>query len=90
MNTWEIAILKSINSLGGEASLQEIYKEIPNFKELTEKHLRPLVSANDRIAYEQSVRSFISNLKEAGELKSIQRQRGRYSLTEKGLKRISV
>ena len=28
MNVWEIAILKSIKSLGGEAGLQQIYKRL--------------------------------------------------------------
>ena len=32
MNRWEIAILKSIKSLGGEAKNQQIYKELLNFK----------------------------------------------------------
>ena len=42
MNVWEIAILKSIKSLGGEAKLQEIYERLrlPDFKQLTEKALR--------------------------------------------------
>jgi len=40
MNVWEIAILKSIKSLGGEAGLKEIYERLPDFKQLTEKALR--------------------------------------------------
>jgi len=40
MNVWEIAILKSIKSLGGEANLQKIYERLPDFIQLTEEAKR--------------------------------------------------
>ncbi len=88
MNRWEIAILKSMKSLGGKAKNQQIYKELLNFKRflnITERHLR---ITHGRSAYKHEVRSNIANLKQAGELKWI--SRGRYSLTEKGIERIET
>ncbi len=91
MNRWEIAILKSIESLGGEAKNQQIYKELLSFKKflnMTEKHLRK--SKHGRYpAYQDGVRSNLSNLRQAGELKRISRGQP-YSLTEKGIKRIEI
>ena len=88
MNHWEIAILKSIKSIGGEAKNQQIYKELLSFKKflnLTKRHLRITYG---RPAYKHDVRSNIANLKQAGELKWI--SRGCYSLTEKGIERIET
>lgn len=88
MNRWEIAILKSIKSLGGEAENKQIYKELFNFKsflKMTKKHLRITYG---RPAYRHQVRSHIANLQQAGEL--IRISRGRYSLTEKGMRRIDI
>jgi len=87
MNVWEIAILKSINLLGGEAGLQQIYNKLADFIQLTEEHLRK-TKWGGRPAYQHQVRSHITNLCQAGELARI--SRGRYSLTKKGLRRINI
>jgi len=87
VNVWEIAILKSIKSLGGEAELQQIYERLRSFIQLTEKDLRS-TEWGGRPAYQHQVRSHITNLCQSGELCRV--SRGRYSLTEKGKKRISV
>ena len=41
MINWEMHIYQSIEALGGEADLQDIYEEISNRIDLTETHLRP-------------------------------------------------
>ena len=82
---WEIAILESIKSLGGEARLQQIYKRLPDFKHVTEEHLRITYG---RPAYQHQARRHITNLRRAGELIWI--SRGRYFLTEKGMKRADI
>ena len=87
MNVWETAILKTINSLGGEAGLQQIYERLTIFIKLTEKDLRK-TEWGGRPAYQHQVRSHITNLCQAGELGRV--SRGRYSLTEKGQGRIGV
>jgi len=51
MEHWEMTIYQSIESLGGEACLQEIYKEIHNHKELTERALR-ITKWGERPAYQ--------------------------------------
>ena len=88
MNVWEIAILKSIKSLGGEAELQQIYKELPVFIKLNEKNKRE--SKYGRYtAYQDDVRKHIANLwHKKGELTRIAKRR--YSLTKKGIKRIEI
>lgn len=88
MNRWEIAILESIESLGGEAKNQQIYKELLNFKKflnMTDWHLR---ITYERSAYKHQVRSNIADLWQAGELIKI--SRGCYHLTEKGIKRLEA
>ena len=40
MKYWEEVIYRSIESLGGEADLQEIYEKLPDFIDLTERHLK--------------------------------------------------
>jgi len=86
MNVWEIAILKSIKSLGGEAQSLQICEIFSNYfeEQLTKKHLRITYG---RLTYYHHVRKRISILwRKKGELKKI--SWGRYSLTEKGIKRI--
>jgi hypothetical protein len=85
MNIWEVAILTCINSLHGEADLQEIYKHIGNFIILEKRHLEE-TRYGGRPAYQHQVRSHITNLCQAGDL--IRISIGRYSLTKKGQKRI--
>lgn len=79
MEHWEMAIYQSIESLGGEADLQEIYEEIPNHKDLTEKALR-ITKWGERPAYHHTVRSYISNMCQSGLLHKT--SRGRYKITE--------
>jgi hypothetical protein len=85
MNVWEIAILKCIEALGGNAALQHIYGALGKFKQLSPTHLKATIHGG-RPAYQHQVRSHISNLCASGEL--VRMSRGNYSLTEKGRKRI--
>jgi len=79
---WEYSILQCINSLGGKADLQKIYKTIPDFIELTEEHWKETYR---RPAYQHQIRSHITNLCQAEDL--IRESRGYYSITKKGLQR---
>lgn len=83
-----VAILKSIESLGGKAKNQQIYKELSNFRQLTEEHLRK--SKHGKYpAYQDGVRFNLSDLRQAGELKRISKGQP-YCLTKKGTKRIEI
>ena len=88
MNVWEIAILKTIKSLGGEAELQEIYERLPDFKQLTEKAKKIIPKYGKIPSYHNWVRGHIRNLCKKDELEWI--SMGRYSLSEKGIKRIDI
>ena len=79
---WEVGILKCFESAGKEADLQRVYKSIPDFIQLTEEHLK---EKYNQPAYHHQVRSHIWNLCRSGDL--IQKNRGRYALTQKGLAR---
>ena len=79
MEDWEMIIYQSIEALGGEADLHDIYEEIGNRKVLTEKHLRT-TKWGGRPAYQHLVRSYISNMCQAGLLTKT--SRGRYKLAE--------
>jgi len=79
MEYWEMIIYQSIESMGGEADLQGIYKEIPNRMDLTESHLR-ITKWGERPAYHHIVRSYISNMCQSGLLHRT--SRGRYKITE--------
>jgi hypothetical protein len=87
LNTWELAILKSIASAGGTANTKSIYKSLESgeFIELTEEHLRA-TRWEGRPAYQHQVRSHLTNLVQAGDLRRI--AKGVYQLTEQGLRRI--
>ncbi len=88
MNCWEIAILKSIKSLGEEAQSVQICEIFSNYfeEQLTEKLLRITYK---KPTYYHHVRKRISILwHRKDELKWI--SRGRYSLTKKGIKRIDI
>lgn len=61
VDSWEIVILQSIKMLGGEARLQQIYKTVSQFKNLTEDHLRE-TEWGSRKAYQHIIRSYASNL----------------------------
>ena len=75
MQSWRLAILQTIESLGGQASLQEIYAQIPNFKPLTEKDL---TEWGHQPMYHHYIRNIIAKLCKSGELIHI--SRGFYSL----------
>ncbi len=78
MQYWEMVIYQSIEALGGEADLQDIYEEIRNRKDLTERHLR-ITKWGERPAYQHLVRSYISNMCDSGLLHRT--SRGRYKVT---------
>ena len=79
MEYWEMSIYQSIESLGGESDLQEIYVEIPNHIDLTERHLR-ITKWGERPAYHRVIRSYISNMCQSGLLQRV--SRGRYKIVE--------
>lgn len=79
---WEVAILKCFESVGGEADLQRVYKCIPDFVQLTKEHYKEQFGVP---AYHNQVRSHIEKLQGSGDL--IQKDRGRYALTQQGLAR---
>jgi restriction endonuclease Mrr len=81
---WEYSIFQCIDALGGKANLQEIYKKITDFIELTEEHLK---ESYERPAYQHQIRSHITNMCQSGELTKI--SRGCYSLTKKGREKLS-
>jgi len=87
MNVWEEAILRCINSFKGEADLQQIYRHIGSFIDLTQEHWKT-TQWGGRSAYEHQIRSHVSNLCQAGDLIKI--SRGRYQLTEDGKRRIGA
>jgi hypothetical protein len=82
---WEIAILMGVKDIGKEAMLQQIYRKIGNYIELSPKHIEG-IQYGGRPVFQHEIRSFISNLCESGCL--IRLDRGLYSITEKCEKRI--
>lgn len=58
---WEQMLLHAIESLGGEAHLQDIYSWIEENAPLTSEHLRS-TRHGGRPAYQHQVRSHLSNL----------------------------
>ena len=79
MKYWEGVIYHTIESLGGEADLREIYSKLSDFIELTERHLRT-TTWGGRPAYHHIVRSYISNMCQSGLL--YRTSRGHYKITE--------
>ena len=67
MKYWEEAIYRSIESLGGEADLQGIYKSLLDKGALTEYEKRE-TRWGGRPAYHHVVRSYISNMCQSGSL----------------------
>lgn len=88
MNSWEIAILMTIKSLGGEAGLQQIYRRLPDFKPLDEKALRINPKYGKRPLYHHWVRSHIKDLCQKDDLEKT--SRAYYSLTDKGMRRLKL
>ena len=87
MNVWELAVLRSVDLLGGEGDLQDIYRTLPRFIQLTPDHLAP-TKWGGRPAYQHQVRSHVANLCQAGDL--ARKARGRYALTPIGRQRIRL
>ena len=79
MKYWEGVIYRAIESLGGEADLQEIYRKLPDLIDLTEEHLRT-TKWGRRPAYEHIVRSYIPNMCQSKLLRWV--SRGRYRIIE--------
>jgi len=79
MKDWGWVIYHTMESLGGEADLQEIYRKLPDFIDLTERHLR-LTKWGGRPAYHHIVRSYISNMCQDELLQWI--SRGRYKIVK--------
>jgi predicted RNase H-like HicB family nuclease len=84
---WSEGILEAINSLGNEASLQEIYGTLKEHFSLDQAYLRP-TRHGGRPAYQHEVRSLVSNLVEDGYLERV--GRARYRLTGSGLTRLEA
>jgi predicted RNase H-like HicB family nuclease len=87
MKEWSEAILEAINSLGNEASLQNIYATVEEHFPLGDAHLRA-TRHGERPAYQHEIRSFVSNLVQEGQLERI--GRGRYRLTRMGATRLKA
>ncbi len=62
---WERLVVSAIESLGGEAHLQDIYSWLVECAQLTDKHLRS-TQHGGRPAYQHQVRSHLSNLCQRG------------------------
>ena len=77
MKFWEEAIYKSIESLGGEADLQEIYRSLLDRGTLSEWEQRE-TRWGSRPAYHHIVRSYIHNMCQSGLLCRV--ARGRYKI----------
>ncbi len=79
MRAWELAILKSVQDLGGTARSVDICKRTSAFI-----HLNPpaLKVTHGRPAYYHAVRSYLSNLQQAGYM--TRAGRGLYRLTPRG------
>ena len=69
MKYWEEMIYRSIESMGGEADLQEIYQKLPDIIALTEKELGA-TRWGGRPAYYHTVRSYCYASIEVGHLAS--------------------
>ena len=89
MNVWELTILRIIESLGGTAGLQQVFRSLESgsFMALTEDHLRE-TKWQQRPAYQHQVRKHASNLAKAGDLTNV--SWGVYAITDKGKQRISA
>ena len=72
MKDWEMHIYQSIESLGGQACLREIYEKLNKRLDLSENHLR-LTKWGERPACHHEVRSYISNMCQSGLLQRVSR-----------------
>lgn len=89
MNVWKVAILKAIQALGGIATNRVLYQELESgrFISLSAEDLRT-TKWDKRPAYQNQVRSHLSNLVKTGDLK--REQEGVYAITPLGKKRIKA
>jgi hypothetical protein len=83
--TWEIAILKAFDGLGDCVLNQEAYVHVQDFRKLDAHHRR--LQWGERPAYQNQMRSHISNLCAKGEMRKI--GRGLHCITGKGKVRIA-
>jgi hypothetical protein len=80
MSEWEVAILKSIKDLGGEARSIDICERTSKFIQLTARHGEITYG---RPRYYHGVRSYLSNLLDDRYV--IRKAKGVYSLTPAGM-----
>lgn len=83
MNTWEITILRILDSKNRIVSLKEIFKEIAMRIDLNDGHQEIRFNAPK---YHHQIRAHIDDLLDKSELVRI--SRGTYSITSTGKKRI--
>lgn len=83
---WELNILKCFAELGGRAWNYQLYKALPRRITMEPHHLQP--QWGDRAAYENAVRSNLSNLCDKQQLVSV--RRGLHEITQNGRDRISA
>jgi hypothetical protein len=83
--TWEEALLKVYDYLGGEGSNEHVYSNVERFKPLTGAHFHP--QWGKRPAYANQVRSHAANLRQKGDLIAI--GKGQNRLTPKGRRRVA-
>lgn len=85
METWEICILKSVVSLGGEAFSNRIYERVSQFRTLTERHTAES-KWQGRPNYVHGMRSHFTSLCNKKELERI--APGHFRITDKGRRRL--
>ena len=85
--TWEIAILKTYELLGGCAENRRIHENIERFIKLTSKHHAREMSSG-RAKYKHYVTSHIAHLYGARYLRRI--SPGHYCLTQRGRNRLEA
>ena len=83
---WELNILKCFVELGGRAWNYQLYKALPKRITMEPHHLQP--QRGNRAAYENAVRSDLSNLCDKQQLVAI--RRGLHEITPPGIARIQA
>ena len=83
--TWEVTILRIMQELGSSADLSHVYRALEEGPSLTANDLRE-TKWGGRPAYQHQVRSHVSNLCKAKQLRNV--ARGRYEITPEGRARL--
>lgn len=78
---WGMWILLAYSELGGEAGNQEVFKWLEKNADIPAQLLNE--ESYDRPKYRHTVRGYLSNLCEEGQLERL--GRGRYRITERGV-----